>query len=176
MSLKPTLASQRFRGMALTRWSAPDARIRPFVLMVRIGGRVRRDLARAVVDASGTWATPDPLGANGLPAVGEAEFLKRIAYGIPDILGHDRHLYVGRKTLVVGSGHSAANALLELAQITRDEASASLVWATRSVDLARIYSGGDADQLLARGELGANVKELVDQGRVESPLDSPSWR
>ncbi len=102
-----------------------------------------------------------------MPAVGEAEFSDRIAYGIPDILGGDRHLYAGRKTLVVGSGHSAANALLELAQLTKDEASASLVWATRSVDLARIYSGGDADQLPARGELGANVRELVDRGRVK---------
>ncbi len=146
---------------------SPGRENRPFVLMVRMGGSVRRDLARAVVDASGTWATPNPLGASGLPAVGEAEFSDRIAYGIPDILGRDRHLYAGRKTLVVGSGHSAANALLELAQLTKDEASASLVWATRSVDLARIYSGGDADQLPARGELGANVRELVDQGRVE---------
>jgi cation diffusion facilitator CzcD-associated flavoprotein CzcO len=85
---------------------------RPFVLIVKVGGGIRRDLAHAVVDASGTWATPNPLGASGLPAVGEAEFTDRIAYGIPDILGRDRHLYAGRKTLVVGSGHSAANALL----------------------------------------------------------------
>jgi hypothetical protein len=140
---------------------------RPFVLIVKVGASVRHDLARAVVDASGTWATPNPLGASGLPAVREAEFADRIAYGIPDILGRDRHLYAGRKTLVVGSGHSAANALLELAQLTQQAADASPSWATRSVDLARIYSGGDADQLPARGELGANVKELVDQGRVE---------
>jgi NAD(P)-binding Rossmann-like domain len=145
---------------------SPGREDRPFVLMVRMGGGVRHDLARAVVDASGTWATPNPLGASGLPVVGEAEFADRIAYGIPDILGRDRHLYAGRKTLVVGSGHSAANALLELAQLTKDEASASLVWATRSVDLARIYSGGDADQLPARSELGANVRELVDEGRA----------
>ena len=140
---------------------------RPFVLIVKVGASIRRDLARAVVDASGTWATPNPLGASGLPAVGEAEFADRIAYGIPDILGRDRHLYARRKTLVVGSGHSAANALLELAQIAETEPRTSFLWATRSADLARIYSGGDADQLPARGELGANVRELVDQGRVE---------
>ncbi len=139
---------------------------RPFVLMVQMGGNVRRDLARAVVDASGTWATPNPLGASGLPAVGEAEFSDRIAYGIPDILGRDRHLYAGRRTLVVGSGHSAANALLELDQLAKDKDGASISWATRTVDLARIYSGGDADQLPARGELGANIRELVDRGRV----------
>ena len=57
---------------------------------------IRRDLARAVIDASGTWATPNPLGASGLPAEGEAAFADRIAYGIPDILGRDRDLYAGR--------------------------------------------------------------------------------
>ena len=139
---------------------------RPFVLAVASKKGVRRDLARAIIDASGTWTTPNPLGASGLPAVGEAEFADRIAYGIPDILGRDRHLYAGRKTLVVGSGHSAANALLELAQLAETEPRTSFLWATRSADLARIYSGGDADQLPARGELGADVRALVDSGRV----------
>ena len=140
--------------------------IRPFVLAVASKKGVRRDLARAIIDASGTWTTPNPLGASGLPALGEAEFADRIAYGIPDILGRDRHLYAGRKTLVVGSGHSAANALLELVELAETDPRTSFLWATRSIDLARIYSGGDADQLPARGELGADVRALVDSGRV----------
>lgn len=139
---------------------------RPFVLAVASKERVRRDLARAVIDASGTWTTPNPLGASGLPAVGEAEFGDRIAYGIPDILGRDRHAYAGRRTLVVGSGHSAANALLELAQLAEAERRTSSLWATRSADPVRIFSGGDADQLPARGELGADVLTLVDSKRV----------
>lgn len=140
--------------------------IRPFVLAVASKRGVRRDLARAIIDASGTWTMPNPLGASGLPALSEAEFADRIAYGIPDILGRDHHLYAGRKALVVGSGHSAANALLELAQLAEVDPRTSLLWATRSIDLARIYSGGDADQLPARGELGADVRALVDSGRV----------
>ena len=140
---------------------------RPFVLAVASREGVRRDLARAVIDASGTWTTPNPMGASGLPAVGEAEARDRIAYGIPDILGRDRHVYEGQRTLVVGSGHSAANALLELAQLAEADPQTTFLWATRGADLARIYSGGDADQLPARGELGASVKELVDQGRVK---------
>ena len=139
---------------------------RPFVLAVASKKGVRRDLARAIIDASGTWTTPNPLGASGLPAMGEAEFADQIAYGIPDILGRDRHVYASRKTLVVGSGHSAANALLELIQLAETEPRTSFLWATRSADLARIYSGGDADQLPARGELGADVRALVDNGRV----------
>jgi thioredoxin reductase len=139
---------------------------RPFVLTLTSQKGVRRDLARAIIDASGTWNTPNPLGASGLPALGEAELADRIACGIPDILGRDRHVYANQKTLVVGSGHSAANALLELVQLAKSEPRTSFLWATRSDNLARIYSGGDADQLPARGELGADVRALVDSGRV----------
>ncbi len=38
----------------------------------------------------------------------------RIAYGIPDVLGRERDRYAGRRVLVVGSGHSAFNVVLEL--------------------------------------------------------------
>lgn len=138
----------------------------PFVLAVSAGGTVRRDLARTVVDASGTWATPNPLGAGGVPADGENELAARIAYGIPDVLGRDREDYAGRSTLVVGAGHSAANALIDLARLAGVAAGTTFVWATRGSDLARIYGGGRADRLPARGDLGAGLKELVDAGRV----------
>ena len=144
-----------------------DRESRPFVLVVKTAKGVRRDLARAVIDASGTWRTPNPLGAGGLFADGEAEFADRIQYGIPDILGRARDLFAGKTTLVVGSGHSAANALLDLAQLQRDNPATKTIWVTRGSDLARIYSGGDADQLPARGELGADVRDLAEGGAVE---------
>ena len=58
-----------------------DREARPFVLSV-VNGAARRDLARAVIDASGTWTTPNPLGAGGVPADGEAENADSIAYGL----------------------------------------------------------------------------------------------
>ncbi len=139
---------------------------RPFVLSVRTTNGRRRDFARAVIDASGTWATPNPLGSSGIPADGEIEFADRIAYGIPDILGRHRADYAGRTTLVVGAGHSAANALLDLSRLARTEPNTRFLWVTRSTNLIRIYGGGDADQLPARGELGADTRELVESGRV----------
>jgi hypothetical protein len=66
--------------------------------------------------------------------------------------------------LVVGSGHSAVNALLELAhsrKLIRTRHSCG----RREASVAR--SGGDVDQLPARGELGADVRALVDSGRVK---------
>src|SRR4029434_2593135 len=74
----------------------------PFALAIEGASGVRIDLARAVIDASGTWANPNPLGASGLPAAGEAEHAGRIAYGIPDVLGNERAHYVGRRVLVIG--------------------------------------------------------------------------
>ncbi len=45
----------------------------------------------------------------------------------------------------------------------------------REAPISREFiSGGDADQLPARGELGANVRALVDSGRVSLRPDSPS--
>jgi thioredoxin reductase len=140
---------------------------KPFVLAVSNGdGAIRRDLARAVIDASGTWTAPNPLGAGGILAEGEAEDADRIAYGIPDMLGRDRAAYEGRTTLVVGAGHSAANVLLDLARLAERHPATSIVWATRGENLMRVYGGGRADQLPARGELGSALKALVDSGRV----------
>ncbi len=39
--------------------------------------------ARAVIDASGSWITPNPLGANGRIAPGEVELVDIIFYGLP---------------------------------------------------------------------------------------------
>ena len=140
---------------------------KPFVLAVSNGnGAIRRDLARAVIDASGTWTAPNPLGAGGILAEGEAENARSIAYGIPDVLGRDRAAYEGRTTLVVGAGHSAANVLLDLARLAERNPATSIVWATRGENLMRVYGGGRADQLPARGELGSSLKALVDSGRV----------
>jgi hypothetical protein len=145
---------------------------RPFVLSVATTAGSRRDLARAVIHASGTWSTSNPLGADGLPAEGESEHSDRIAYGIADILGGHRSQYAGRTTLVVGGGHSAANALLDLARLAEAAPATSFLWATRGTDLIRIYGGGDADQLPARGELGAVTRELVERGRAPSRIHS----
>ncbi|QRM34551.1 NAD(P)-binding domain-containing protein [Microvirga sp. VF16] len=140
---------------------------KPFVLAVSSGnGTIRRDLAQAVIDASGTWTVPNPLGAGGIPAEGEAEHTRHIAYGIPDVLGRDRAAYEGKTTLVVGAGHSAANVLLDLAKMAERDPATSIVWATRGANLMRVYGGGSADQLPARGELGSRLRALVDSRRV----------
>jgi hypothetical protein len=139
----------------------------PFELMVEHDGVERRVLARAVIDASGTWTRPNPLGSGGLPAAGERALAERIAYGIPDVLDRDRARYAGRRVLVVGSGHSAFNAVLDLVALRDSEPATEIVWAIRGAALGRKYGGGADDQLPARGALGATVRRLVEDGTVE---------
>jgi hypothetical protein len=145
----------------------PDRQARPFDLrVVRADGSVRRDLARAVIDASGTWTNPNPAGADGLPADGEIDHADRIAYGVPDVLGRHRALYAGRRTLVIGAGYSVANVLLDLDRLAGDDPRTSATWVTRRADLARLSGGGPADQLPARGELGWQMQQLVERRRI----------
>ena len=135
----------------------------PFELLVRRAGRLERILARAIIDASGTYRHPNPLGASGLPAAGEIEHRDVIFYGIPDPQGRDRDRYAGRSVLVLGSGHSAFNALQALAM--RREPGARLAWAVRRERLnGNLFGGGSSDQLSARGALGTAMKGLVDAG------------
>jgi thioredoxin reductase len=139
----------------------------PFELVVDEDGSERRYLAAAVIDASGTWTKPNPLGAGGIPAAGESAAGERIAYGIPDVLGTDRDRYAGRRVLVVGSGHSAFNAILDLVALRESEPATEVAWAIRGPAPGRKYGGGGADQLPARGALGAAIRGLVEDGSIE---------
>ena len=73
-----------------------------------------------VIDASGTWSTRNPLGTSGLPAIGEDAAADRISSPLPDVTGRDRAAFAGRRVLVVGAGHSAANTLINLADLAKE--------------------------------------------------------
>lgn len=145
----------------------------PFLLHIRAtegvdGSRAPDEmlLARAVIDASGAWATPNPLGASGTPAIGERELSDHIAYGIPDALGADRARYAGRRVMIVGSGHSAFNNIVDLAELARQTPGTSIVWVIRKATGNTLYGGGESDALPARGALGQHVRELVEAGAL----------
>jgi len=129
-------------------------------------GRERTVLAQAVIDASGTWQNPSPLGGSGLDIPGEAALQDRIAYGMPDVLGARRARYPTKRIAVVGGGYSAINVLLDLVRLGEQAGAAPLHWVVRGRNMARIYGGGDADQLAARGRLGQHLQRLVESGRI----------
>ncbi len=140
----------------------------PFVLHVLYGdGSEALIEASAVIDASGTWHQPNPLGSGGLPAVGEKRQIQHIFYGIPDVLARHRERYANKRVIVVGSGHSAINALLELAELKNTAPDTIIYWAMRGTNLQRVYGGGQDDALPARGRLGMRIQAHVDAGTIQ---------
>jgi hypothetical protein len=121
-------------------------------------------LARAVIDASGTYDGPNPVGAGGTHALGERAAADRIFYGIPDVLGTQRARYAGRRVLVLGSGHSAFNVLLDLATLADGHAETRITWAIRRESPGTLFGGGANDQLPERGRLGQRVREMLERG------------
>lgn len=139
----------------------------PFVVRLALAdGGFAEELVDAVIDTTGSWNTPNPLGANGLPVAGENLFAAQISYHIPDVAGSQRDRYAGKSTLVVGAGHSAANALLTLVELAEAEPGTQIHWVTRGKDLRRVFGGGDADGLPARGALGSRLRQAVQDGKI----------
>ncbi|MFN0248399.1 MAG: NAD(P)-binding domain-containing protein [Kofleriaceae bacterium] len=169
--LPPIAAGLRLktRVIAVSRFGADKMKThgrssRPFVVRVHGPGGDERILASAVIDASGTYHSPNPLGADGFAAIGERAAANRITYGIPDILGTDRETFANKHVLVVGSGHSAFNALLDLEALSWSAPDTRVTWAIRRD--APELGGGGRDELAARGALGQAVQRLLDGGRI----------
>jgi thioredoxin reductase len=126
-----------------------------------------RVAARAVIDASGTWTKPNPAGADGLPALGEraAAAAGDVSYRVPTFTEVEAH--AGRHTVVVGSGHSALTAIIELAQVAETNPGTVITWALRRGVVGNTYGGGTGDELPQRGALGIRARRAVDAGLVD---------
>ena len=138
----------------------------PFLITTEGPFGLERTLARAVIDATGTWLTPNPVGADGRPAIGERHAGDLIEVGIPDVLGRDRRRYAKRRVAVVGSGHSAQNAIRDLAVLADRSPGTQITWIVRRSDAGQMFGGKANDQLPERGRLGADAQHVVDNGAV----------
>ncbi|USJ28567.1 FAD-dependent oxidoreductase [Ensifer adhaerens] len=139
----------------------------PFVIRYMVDGVERKLMARAVLDASGTWLQPNPIGIDGLPVPGERTERDRIRYGIPDVGGREIEDYADKNVLVIGSGHSAINVVLALLDVQKDRTNTTITWALRRNKIARLLGGGLNDQLPARGALGLAAKDAIESGRLK---------
>lgn len=139
----------------------------PFIVHVHApAGEARLD-ARAVIDASGTWTQPSPAGADGLPALGEraAASSGLLTYVPPT--PEQTAAFVGRHVVVVGSGHSAMTAIIDLAELARTSPGTRLTWVLRRGVADGTFGGGAADELPQRGALGVRSKQAVTDGLVD---------
>jgi len=106
---------------------------RPFRLLVETVTGEQSFEAEAVIDASGTYGLPASIGAGGIPALGERALSGRLIRDLGSL--HSNIGALGGKTLLlVGHGHSAANALLQLAALAEKSPGTRVVWATRSLN------------------------------------------
>lgn len=138
----------------------------PFEIRYRNGKGPERLVADAVIDASGTWHSPNPAGDNGLPAFGELECAARLAYAMPDVLRRERNRYAGKTVAVLGAGHSAIGTLIDLVKLKEADERTEVLWLLRGPDPRKAFGGGANDKLSARGELGTTFARLVNGGTI----------
>lgn len=155
---------------------SPERAEAAFRLLVRDEAGERIETADLVIDATGAFGkyNANPLGDGGLPAIGENELRDAIWYGLPDLRNRDREQFLGKHTLVVGSGYSAATNVAELAELAKENGAARITWLVREpceTPMQRIAN----DQLPTRDQLAAKVNELagssvnlVDGSRVHA--------
>ncbi|WP_325048961.1 NAD(P)-binding domain-containing protein [Peribacillus saganii] len=137
----------------------------PFQLYVEVGGDTKVYETKAVIDSSGTWKNPNPILSNGIWTNAERKLSDQIFYGIPNVLELESR-YRNKSIMVIGSGHSAINALLDLARLKGIFPATKIHWVLRKVSVSDAYSGQEKDGLQARGELGIRLQQLVETKTV----------
>ena len=139
----------------------------PFAVHVEHPAGRARLLASAVVDASGTWTRPNPLGADGYPALGETDHAEHITYGIPDFAeAAVASRYAGTHVALAGKGASAQGVLIGLAGLARAHPHTRVTWLLRRPSVGDAFGGGDNDQLEQRGRLGQDARSAASSGVV----------
>lgn len=119
--------------------------------------------ADVVLDCTGTYGCPRPLGDGGIPAPGERWLGERILRHLPDLSGAARARFAGRRTLLVGGGLSAATAIRDLAALAEAAPGTEVLWAARRMGAAP-YEVIEGDALPERERLVRAANELARRG------------
>ncbi|NOT34090.1 MAG: FAD-dependent oxidoreductase [Candidatus Eisenbacteria bacterium] len=139
----------------------PERREFPFRLLVRdTGGRENFIHAFNVIDASGVYGTPNWAGDGGIPARQELYLGPQLSYHLDDVKGLRRERYAGKRTMVIGAGHSAATVVRDLAELATEAPGTRVLWATRG-DAATLFLERADDSLPERATLDRGARALV---------------
>lgn len=120
----------------LTRSDLPGHPVRaerPFRLLAETPEGEKVFESEFVIDASGTYGQPLATGSGGLPASGERALSSKFIRDLGALDSRMPRLH-GKRILLVGHGHSAANAILMLRKLAEDAPGTRVVWATRSMN------------------------------------------
>lgn len=138
---------------------------RGFRVLVEAGGVERILEADAVIDASGTIGQPAALGSGGVPAPGERAVASRFLRTLGDLEASLARI-AGRRVVLVGHGHSAANAVLRLGAAAEADPGTRVTWAVRSLN-RRPCVEVSPDPLPERQRVSAAANALA--------ADPPPW-
>ncbi|MFJ6414399.1 NAD(P)-binding domain-containing protein [Terribacillus saccharophilus] len=137
---------------------------RAFVVHYKNGSKLEKVSASAIIDASGTWQNPNPPYADGVWL--DSSIRDSVHTNIPAVQ-QQPEVFKGKHTVVIGSGHSALNTLLNLAELKEDQPSTKISWILRRESPVSAFGGEEQDQLAARGALGSSAHKLVEQGVID---------
>jgi hypothetical protein len=161
--------------------STPARAERPFRLLVSSEGREWIEEAGWVLDTTGTWGHPNPLGDGGIPAPGERALGDQVRHDIPNVAASPGD-WAGQTVLVAGAGHSAQSLVRQLAAVSREAPSTRVVWVLRKS--APAWGSPPNDPLPARASLAAEAEQLstshpgitVKRGSVVEEIARPNDR
>ncbi|HEX5323665.1 MAG TPA: hypothetical protein VFW40_07760, partial [Capsulimonadaceae bacterium] len=138
---------------------------RRFRILTRHGGNGEERVWSAdfVLDCSGGGRVPAWIGAGGLPAIGELGSANRFFHFSPDVHGRDRIHFLGKSTLLVGDGPSAATSAVALSELRQIDERSAFAWAVRS-NSEMPFNCIPADPLARRDLLYKKANLLVKKG------------
>jgi len=139
---------------------------RPFRLLLRRQGHEEVAHADVVLDCTGSYTVPNPLGDGGIPAPGETDLAWAIHYRLPNLEGEAAE-WAGKTILLVGAGHSGQTAARDLADLAEDHPGTRIIWALRSATPFRGET--EEDPLPERAQLHRRAQQLAagSSGAVE---------
>ncbi len=139
----------------------------PFrLLLTEAGGGERIEHADVVLDCTGTWGQPNTLGDGGIAAPGESGLDDAIDRSIPDV-SRDERYWADKTILLVGAGHSAQTAVVDLARLAEAHPETRILWALRSEDPS--WHIDPEDPLPERSRLVAAAAQLSED--PDSPVE-----
>jgi thioredoxin reductase len=106
---------------------------RPFRVLVEHRGGEEVIEAEHVLDASGVYDQPLAFGPGGLLARGERAHWRRVVRRLGALEARLGSM-ADKRVLLIGHGHSAANAILLLEDLARRHPRTSITWAVRSAN------------------------------------------
>ncbi len=138
--------------------ATPERGRRCFRLLIETGSGEEVAGADVVLDCTGTYHNPNPLGDGGIPAPGERALAADVVRQLPDFEA-EADQWAGRRVLLAGAGASAQTAARSLAALAEDDPTGEVVWVVR--DEAPTWGAVPDDPLPARASLSAEAERLA---------------